>query len=109
MASRLRVATVASASRLAGALSPGQADEFGEYDAADQVLVVDDDNEAAALVDSHHNVSWAADAPDSTEDDETTVSRATVDSDGATYECGVNGCSREVDSREDTCWQHSED
>jgi len=24
-------------------------------------------------------------------------------------ECGVNGCSRPVDTPEDTCWQHDED
>lgn len=23
-----------------------------------------------------------------------------------TFACGVNGCSREVDSESDTCWQH---
>jgi hypothetical protein len=22
------------------------------------------------------------------------------------YECGVNGCSRDVDGPDDTCWQH---
>lgn len=26
-----------------------------------------------------------------------------------TYECGVNGCSREVDSEDETCWQHQGD
>jgi hypothetical protein len=26
----------------------------------------------------------------------------------ATYYCGVNGCSREVDSADDRCWQHEE-
>jgi len=25
------------------------------------------------------------------------------------YECGVNGCSRDVESPEQTCWQHPND
>lgn len=25
------------------------------------------------------------------------------------HECGVNGCSRSVDSPEDVCWQHEDD
>jgi len=28
------------------------------------------------------------------------------ESEAETYHCGVNGCSREVDSEDATCWQH---
>jgi len=28
------------------------------------------------------------------------------DTEPETFRCGVNDCSREVDSPEDTCWQH---
>lgn len=50
-----------------------------------------------------------ADAPEEdtdaeqSEDDE---SEAESGSETEAFECGVNGCSREVDSPEDTCWQH---
>jgi hypothetical protein len=30
------------------------------------------------------------------------------DTDAESYQCGVNGCSREVDSEDATCWQHGE-
>jgi len=31
---------------------------------------------------------------------------ADTDAETETFRCGVNDCSREVDSPEDTCWQH---
>lgn len=34
---------------------------------------------------------------------------AQADAETETFRCGVNGCSREVESEADTCWQHSED
>lgn len=57
MSYRLRVAPVSSSSRLASALSPGAAADYG--DVADGVLTVDDYDTAADLVDHHHNVAWA--------------------------------------------------
>jgi len=105
MSHRLRVGRVRSAARLDGALSPGEADEYGTLEG--DVLVVDDQSDAEDLVDRHHNVVWADD--DESPPERSPPTRANVDNDGAAYECGVNGCSREVDSPDDTCWQHDED
>jgi hypothetical protein len=100
----LVVERVASASALRRALSPGAASEHGTVDG--ETLVVDDAAAAAALVDTYPNVRWAdADtAPDTTRADQTP--RGELGADGATYRCGVNDCSREVDAPGDTCWQH---
>lgn len=103
---RLVVDSVSSASRLRRSLSPGAAGDHGDVDGDE--LVVDDAAEAQALVDTYPNVRWAdADADHDTTPDQTP--RLDVDGDEATYECGVNGCSRDVESPADTCWQHSEE
>lgn len=31
------------------------------------------------------------------------------DAEAETYTCGVNGCSRDVESEDATCWQHNEE
>lgn len=34
------------------------------------------------------------------------TSETDPDAEAETFRCGINDCSREVDSPEDTCWQH---
>lgn len=105
---RLVVEAVTSANRIRRALLPGQADEHGEFD-GDELVV--DEADAQALVDTYPNVRWADagrdHSTDTMVDDQTP--RAEVDDEGGTFRCGVNDCSREVDSAGDTCWQHSEE
>jgi hypothetical protein len=106
MSHRLHVAPVASSSQLQRALSPGQADDCGTLDG--DTLVVEDAATAERLVKRYPNVSWTDDSGDDAPD-EASVTRGTVEADSASYDCGVNGCSRSVDSPSDACWQHEED
>lgn len=103
---RLVVEAVASATELRRGLSPGAAEEYGRLEDGD--LVVDDDD-AQMLVDTYPNVRWAdaGHATDTMADEP--APRADFDGDGVEYRCGVNDCSREVESPEATCWQHGED
>lgn len=105
MPHKLRVESVTSASRLRGALAPGECADLGEFE--DGILTVANQERAQKLVDRYHNVSWADDAPD--ERRQSQITRANADTEGVSYECGVNGCSRTVQSPELTCWQHTED
>jgi len=107
MPHRLHVAPVTSSSQLQRALSPGQADDYGTLDG--ETLVVEDAATAERLVERYPNVSWTDDATDAPTPDERSVTRGTVEPDSASYDCGVNGCSRSVDSPDDACWQHEED
>jgi hypothetical protein len=102
----LVVDPVTSAGDLRRALSPGQADEHGEYDG--DRLTVDDDATAEELVETYPNVRWADDTLSTDTYPDEAVGRAELDEDGTTYVCGVNDCSREVDSPTDTCWQHTD-
>jgi len=104
---RLVVEAVRSASRIRRALLPADAPDHGEYDGEE--LVVDGETDAQALVDTYPNVRWADAGRDHTVDTTDQTPRGEVDTDGATYYCGVNECSREVDSPEATCWQHGEE
>lgn len=70
MTHRLHVAPVHSVSRLRGALSPGEAAEYGEYD--DEILEVDSIEGARRLVETCHNVSWADAEPAAEETDSDT-------------------------------------
>jgi len=72
------------------------------YRVKDGVLDVDDEDVARAMVESERKISWLNGPP---ENDETPG----VDGDKDTFYCGVNDCSREVDSPEDVCWQHPDD
>lgn len=65
----LVVQSVTSAHQLSGALSPGQANEFGNYDADSGTLDVGDGDEAARLVDRYNNVSFAEAVSKTTSDD----------------------------------------
>jgi hypothetical protein len=58
---RLVVERVRSTSQLGQSLLPGDADEHGTFDG--EVLVVDDGDEAAALVERHPNIHWADGEP----------------------------------------------
>jgi hypothetical protein len=107
MSPRLHVAPVTSSSRLQRALSPGQADTHGTLDG--ETLVVEDAATAERLVERYPNVGWADDSGNDDAPDEASVTRGTVEPDSARYECGVNGCSRSVDSPSEACWQHEED
>jgi hypothetical protein len=105
MSHRLRIGRVRSAARLNDALVPGEADEYGTLEGT--TLIVDDQSDAATLVDRHHNVAWAD--TDEPSPERPSPTRANVGTDGASYECGVNDCSREVADPDDTCWQHDGD
>lgn len=107
MSHRLHVAPVASSNQLQRALSPGQADDYGTLDG--ETLVVEDAATAERLVKRYPNVGWADDSGDDDASDEASVTRGTVEADSASYDCGVNGCSRSVNSPDDACWQHEED
>ena len=104
---RLVVEPCVSSAALRRGLSPGAADEHGEFDG--EVLEMDDDDAAQALVDTYPNVRWYETAADDRDDRDDPSPRAEADTDGVTYRCGVNDCSREVDTPGDTCWQHSDD
>jgi hypothetical protein len=100
---RLVVESVTSANAVRRALLPGDADTHGEFDG--ETLVVDD-ADAQTLVDTYPNVRWA----DADRDHSATVDQhvsGEAGAEGATYYCGVNDCSREVDSPTGTCWQHT--
>lgn len=103
MSYRLAVEPVQSSSQLRRALSPGQAGEHGDFDG--ETLVVKTENTAKQLIGTYPNVDWA-DNQDTEREPETV--RMQADSEGVSYECGVNGCSRTVDGPDDTCWQHEE-
>lgn len=94
---RLRIERVSSASRLSGALLPGEVDDYGSFDG--HILELDDPDLADELA-SHHNVEVVSKGVNpgvtATETEETT------------YACGVNGCSRKVESETDVCWQHGD-
>jgi hypothetical protein len=90
---RLRIERVRSSSRLSGALSPGQAEQYGEFDG--EILDVDSEAVAQELAQNSNVEVVSSDVEGGVNGDETTI-----------Y-CGVNGCKRKVDSQEDTCWQHS--
>jgi hypothetical protein len=107
MPHRLHVAPVASSSQLKRALSPGQADGYGTLDG--ETLVVEDATTAERLVKRYPNVGWADDSGGDDAPDEASVTRGTAEADSASYECGVNGCSRSVDRPTAACWQHEED
>lgn len=105
MSPRLRVASVSSAAELQRCLSPGQAGTHGDVEG--DVLIVDDDAEAERLVERYPNVEYVTERDTNSADPSAT--RLDVDSDSVTYECGVNDCSRDVDSPDDRCWQHAEE
>ena len=65
-----------------------------DYEIKDGVIKVDDPEVARSMAE-HPRIEIA-------EVDET----PTPDADESTYRCGVNDCSREVDSPDATCWQH---
>lgn len=113
---RLIVESVSSSSQLRRSLSPGQADEYGEYD--DGVLVVASDVDADALVERYPNVHRPSDEPAQRESE--TV-RLEADNEGVrevsdypTNEAGEplcvgkddGQCSRVVDEPGSVCWQH---
>lgn len=79
--------------------SPGVTGSYSydgtEYRIIDGTLEVDDEDVARAMVESERKISWA-------DVDET----PRVDDDKDTFYCGVNDCSRTVDSPDATCWQH---
>lgn len=101
---RLVVESVSSSSQLRRALSPGQAESYGEYDG--ETLVVGDEHDADALVNRYPNVHYPS---DETPQNDAEAVRMEADNDGVEYKCGVNGCSREVDGPDDQCWQHESD
>jgi len=92
---KLRVERVRSTSQLSGALLPGEAEDLGSFDG--EILEVEELND----LDKYHNVEVVS--------SDTNPGVTATQSDESTYHCGVNGCSRKVDSPEETCWQHSED
>lgn len=104
---RLRVESVSSSSMLRKALSPGDAGNYGDYDEDAGVLETASDVEATSLVDRYPNVYRVDDEPD--DDGAGESPRLEADNTGTTPVCGVNGCSREVEDPEDTCWQHGGD
>jgi len=63
------------------------------------ILEVEDIDVAREMVDSERKISWANGEP---EVDET----PRVETEETTFRCGVNDCSREVDDKDATCWQH---
>lgn len=103
----LVVDPVVSSADLQRALSPGQADEYGDVDG--DRLTVSDPDEAERLVDTYPNVRWADGSIETDTYPDETVGRVELGEDGAAYSCGVNGCSREVDSPTDVCWQHADE
>lgn len=92
---RLRIERVRSSSRLSGALSPGQAEQYGEFDG--EILEVEDEAVAQELAQNSNVEVVSSGAEGGVQADETT------------FYCGVNGCKRKVDSQEDTCWQHTDE
>jgi len=69
------------------------------YPVEDGILEVEDEELAREMVDSERKISWPNGEP---EVDET----PTPEAEETTFRCGVNDCSREVDSEDATCWQH---
>lgn len=63
-------------------------------------FAVDDEDVAAEVVANRNEITWADGAPDIEE-------TPTPEPAETTFRCGVNDCSREVDSEDATCWQHS--
>lgn len=104
MSYRLRVESVVSSGRLSGALSPGHAGEHGDFDG--EVLTVDDKEQAEYLVRTSNNVYFEEDHTEPEPD--TDIPRRTIGEE-ETHDCGVNGCSRTVDTPEQTCWQHPDE
>lgn len=101
---RVVVAPLQSATQLRRGLSPGRAAEYGTVDGDE--LVVDDADTAAQLVEQYPNVDWATE--ESAPDVDSGTPRMVADNDGVEYRCGVNGCSRTVDSPDAVCWQHED-
>lgn len=62
-----------------------------------------DDDVARRLADRYQYVTAVIDDSDDADDDADTDD----EDDGDELRCGVNGCSREVDSPDAACWQHS--
>lgn len=70
------------------------------WDMEDGIFEVEDESVAADIVEQYTKISYANPA-----DVEETP---TPEPEETTFQCGVNDCSREVDSPEATCWQHQD-
>lgn len=89
--------------------SRGGPSQYGPYDIDTETGAIDcppgaESGIADALADK-----FDCDPADVTESDYAEDETTEDSSDGETtngYTCGVNDCSRTVDSAEDTCWQH---
>jgi len=96
--------------------SPGITGAFSyagdTYPIEDGIIEVEDEDVAAAMVADSHKLSWESDRhkdeSSASDAEETEANTSDEDTATETFRCGVNDCSRTVDSPEDTCWQHSE-